>query len=317
MPLISGYVTIPAPEPPPSPPPAVAPKRIRWTSPGGDVVPLSDAAVGYVSLPGRSGFGLPPREVVYDAAPNGGGVLRSIHDQVRVISLPLRIQGSSQQEYLTRLQRLQRAFRHRLGGEDLPGTLTVDLPDGTHRSIQAFYNGGLDGEESVMDDLLLYQQVFPQLEFLALDPYWMGDTVGDNWKVEDTSAFFGTMPVPLVATQSLGSVTIDVPGDADAYPIWTITGPGAPTLTNNTTGRSLAFDGGSPIASGRVVTIDTREDRLTVVDDLGDSYWSSLEPYPDLWTLEPGVNELTVSVASATSDTQVSVTATVRWQTGW
>jgi hypothetical protein len=315
MPLLAGTQQPTTPSTPGGP--RLAPKRITWTAPDGDELVLSDDSQGYRSMPGRSGFGMVPREVLYDSLPGGGGILRNVHDQVRVLQIPLRVAGATQDEYLSRLRRLQRSVRHRRGGEDVPGTITVALPDGSRRKIAAFYNGGLDDHTENMDDLLFTAQTFPRVEFLALDPYWSGAAVGDEWAGATGSTWFGTMPRRLSASQVLGDVTVTLPGDADAYPIWTITGPGAPTLTNTTTGRSLAFKPGSPIGAGRTVTIDTREDHLTVTDDLGADLYGSLEEFPDMWTLEPGVNDLTVEMASATADTRVAFTATVRWQTGW
>lgn len=314
MPLIAGSA------PPPPSRPAKARKRFVWTAADGTELSLSDATAGYVSVPGRAGFGLPPREVVYDQLPGGGATIRGIRDQVRIISLPLRVQGADADEYLSRLRALQRAMRHPedTDGIPVPGTLTVRLPDGSSRSISAYYHGGLDGEENPKDDLLISQQTFPRLEFIGLDPYWTGGTVtSPTWGTAAGVPWFGTLPLRLSPSQVLGSVTVDVPGDAESYPVWTITGPGVPTITNVTTGRSWAFKAGSPIADGRTVTVDTRPGLLTVTDDLGNNLYSSLESFPDFWPLRSGVNELTVEVADATSASSVKFVADVRWQTGW
>lgn len=304
--------------PPTSPPPPARPtgKHIIWTSAAGDVIDLTDRTGGYFCQPGRTGFGMPDREVVYDSLPAGGGILRDIVDQVRVLALPLRIEGSTADQYLARFARMQAACRHpRLLGEVVPGTLTVGLPDGSSRSISALYNGGLDVTEDDMDDLLMAGASFPRLEFLALSPYWVGGSVSATWAIDASVTFFGAMPLTLSASQVLGEVTLDVPGDAPSPPIWTITGPGTPTLTNNTTGRSFAF--ADAISSGRTVTVDTRDDQLTVIDDLDADLYSTLEPFPDLWPLEPGVNSLQVDMADATSASVISVTAPIRHQTGW
>lgn len=293
------------------------PKRVTWTSPAGDVLDLSSDAQGYRTLPGRAGFGLPPREVVYDPSPTGGGIFRTIQDQVRLLSVPLRVQADTRDDYLTRLHRLQTAMRHRYGGQDIPGVITAYLPSGSWRSIRAFYNGGLDDHTEDLEDLLFTSQPFPNLEFIALDPYWTGGTVAGAWRSTSGKAWFGAFPRTLAASQVLGAVRVDVPGDADAYPIWTIKGPGVPTIANVTTGRSFQFKSGSPIASGQTVTIDTREEQLSVVDQDGTNLYGSLQQWPDLWTLEPGPNDLTVDMASATLATRVSFTAGVRWQAGW
>lgn len=317
MPLPSGLRPAGVPDGGLDRPGRLNPKRITWTSPAGDVLDLCSDAQGYRSLPGRSGFGIPPREVVYDTNPNGGGIFRSIQDQVRVLAVPLRVQADTQADYLARLHRLQRAVRHRYGGQDVPGVITAYLPDGSLRKITAFYSGGLQDHTEDNEDLLMTAQPFPTLEFIALDPYWEGRSVGDSWRATAGKAWFGPMPRSLAASQVLGQVTVNLPGDADAYPIWTVTGPGVPTIANSTTGRSFTFKSSAPVLAGQTVTIDTREEHLSVVDQDGTNLYSSLEQWPDLWTLEPGLNDLTVEMADSTAASRVAFTATVRWQAGW
>lgn len=327
MPLIAGPLApvlpeAPTPPTPPVQPPVVVgpstrtPKRLVWTSAAGDELELSDQSQGYFCQPGRAGFGMPAREVLYDVLPTGGAALRTIHDLVRVMSMPIRVQGTTQEEYLARLARLQAACRHPVrDGAEVPGVLRVELPDGSRREIRAFYNGGLDGEEDPLDDLLLCSQPFPRFELLALDPYWTGGAVSASWTAQTPPAFFGTMPRRLSPSQVLGAVSVVLPGDADAYPVWTVVGPGTPTFTHTTSGREFAF--ATEIPDGTTVTIDTRPEQLTVVDDTDVDWWGDLVPFPDLWSLEPGLNAMTVDMAGADSGSSISMQADVRHQTGW
>ncbi|HEY9416143.1 MAG TPA: hypothetical protein VIQ30_15385, partial [Pseudonocardia sp.] len=257
-------------------PSRLQPKRITWTAPGGDILDLCSDAQGYRPLRGRSGFGLVPREVIYDASPMGGGLFRTIQDQVRLLTIPLRVHATTQADYLTRLHRLQASVRHRYGGQDVPGTITVFLPNGSSRRISAFYHHGLEEHSEELEDLLFTAQNFPTLEFIATDPYWEGGSVGDTWRATAGAAWFGPMPRSLASSQVLGAVTVNVPGDAETHPIWTITGPGVPTITNVTTGRSFAFKDTAPIADGQTVTIDTRDTYLSVVDQDDVNLYSSL-----------------------------------------
>lgn len=316
MPIIAGTGAVPAPPPvDPARPGRLPPKRIVWTSATGDVLDLTGGQ-GYTCLPGRNGFGLPPREVAAADLPDGGASLQSIRDQARMLAIPLRVQGTTQAEYLERLRRLQAAMRHPVrDGIAQPGVLTVALPDGSRRSIAAYYHGGLSGEEEPLDDLLLKMGTFPNFELIALDPYWTGGQVSQQWRASAGRAFFGPMPLQLAASQVLGSVTVDLPGDADSFPVWTISGPGIPTITNVTSGRSFAF--ADAIAPGTVVTVDTRPDRLTVLDDQGTDLYDKLATWPDLWPLEPGRNELTVEMADADASSLIGFTADVRWQAAW
>ncbi|WP_026314233.1 hypothetical protein [Actinomadura flavalba] len=316
MPILAGVPT-PPPPPVPSRRPRRPPKRIIWTSTTGDVLDLT-GGMGYEIMPGRSGFGLGPRENVHDPDPDGGAQLRAIVDQVRLMAVPLAVRGSTPEEYLERRARLHAAMRHRRGGVDVPGTLTVELPDGTRRHILAFYNDGLDGEEDVLDDVILTYQQYPRFELLAMKPWFTGDeTVAQSWTSDAGVPWLGALPLRLSPAAVLGEVTVVVPGDADAYPVWTITGPGAPIARNLTTGREWVWKPAEPIASGRTVTIDTRPSELTVVDDLGNDLYTQLEPYPDLWELEPGVNNLQIEITDSTAGSSAGLHAQVRWQAGW
>lgn len=316
MPLIALAAT------PPVPVPRGLPrKHILWESPTGDVIDLTDANSGYSSPPGRSGFGVVPREVVIDQHVDGAS-LRTIQVQPRIISYPIRVQGRTYEEYLERLRRLQAAFRHPvdpLTGRPRPGKLRVLLPDGSAREISAYYRGGLDAEEDPLDDLILKSQVFPEVEFVAPDPYWTGGVVvSPTWRTAGGRAWFGgPLPRVLAASQVLGEVSVLIPGDAESYPVWTITGPGAPVIRNDSTGREWRFKASEPLDTGQVVTVDTRPDVLSVEDQTGTSLYGALEDWPDLWPLEPGVNHLTVEMVGADAHSSVKFEAAVRWQAGW
>lgn len=310
----------------PPPPPPIRPgrarrtgKRVLWTSPTGDTLDLTGGE-GYTSLPGREGFaGLPDRNLVYTELPAGGAELGDIVDQVRVLANPLSVRGATAEEYLARFRRLQAAMRHPLrDGARVPGLLTVRMPDGSQRSIAAYYHGGLKVQEEPLDDLLVLYQQFPNLEFLALDPYWEGGTAQDSWGSNTGSPWLGgSFPLLLSPSAVLGTVTTVLPGDADSWPVWTITGPGAPIVTNLTSGRSWQWRSDSPIPSGRTVTVDTRPTILSVVDDLGTDLYEDLDDYPDLWPLEPGENQLQVEITDATSASSAKYEAAIRWQGAW
>lgn len=318
MPLVVAAASTPPPVIEPTTP-TRQPKRVIWTDPAGRDFDLSTD--GYSQLTGRFGFGVVEREVIVDRMPSGAGMLHAIRDTPRVLSMPLLISGTTTEEYLRRRRDLQEAFRHRRGGVDVPGRITVALPNGQRRSIAAYYHGGLDGEESFRDDLILRRQPFPELEFIALDPYWESEAIEIEWKQAEAGAFFPILPVNLAPSQVLGDTTADNIGDAPAYPVWEIDGPGTPTVRNVTTGQEWAFTVSIP--TGRTVTVDTRppeiapETGLTAVDDLGEDYWPNFADFPQLWALEPGTNDLSLEVTAATVDTAVRMTATIRHQAGW
>ena len=120
-------------------------------------------------------------------------------------------------------------------------------------------------------------------------------------------------PVLLSPPSTLGSATVTNEGGGDAYPVWKIYGPGTPTITNNTTGRSFGMS--SALTSGEVVTVDTRPTLQSAVDGTGADRWGDLvKSSPrDLWTLPPGVNQLTVVLAGSGAGSAVELTYHQRW----
>src|SRR5690606_27294893 len=119
-------------------------------------------------------------------------------------------------------------------------------------------------------------------------------------------------PVLLTPSSTLGETTVTNSGNGDAYPVWTITGPGVPTLTNVTTGREFSL---AALSEGEVVTVDTRPTLQSAVDQLGNDRWGDLvkESPRDLWTLVPGRDVLNLALESAEEGSQVSMVYHRRW----
>jgi hypothetical protein len=103
-------------------------------------------------------------------------------------------------------------------------------------------------------------------------------------------------------------------GDADAYPIWTVTGPGQPTVTNTTTGRSWSFS--TSVPTGATWTVVAAPDgQASVTDQSGNSQWQYLAAgVPrDLWPLVPGLNELDIVLAGSGTGSMITMTYTRQW----
>ncbi len=120
-------------------------------------------------------------------------------------------------------------------------------------------------------------------------------------------------PVLLDPSSTLGSTTVTNSGGGDAYPIWTIHGPGTPTITNVTTGRSFGLS--VALGSGEVVTVDTRPTLQSAVDGTGADRWGDLvKTSPrDLWTLVRGTNLLDVALTGSGSGSRVELLYHQRW----
>jgi hypothetical protein len=116
----------------------------------------------------------------------------------------------------------------------------------------------------------------------------------------------------LGASQVLGTVSITNPGNADTYPVWTITGPGGPaTITNITYGESFSVTG---TLGTDVITVDTRPGQTDMRNQLSAPQWSRLGAGKQLWALRPGAQEVGLVVTGATSATSVVMTFRPRYK---
>lgn len=313
------------PPPPPVRPPHGEPKRILWTSAAGDTIDLSTRAGGYAVMAGRDGFGRIDAELVADRMTSGAALLRAHRLQPRVMTTPLLVEGATEADYLAHWRRLQASLRHpvdRATGLPVPGRITVELPDGSARSISAFYQTGGSATEDNLDDVLAHYTMLPNLQWYAAHPIWQGADFGRSWQVApDPRPFYPIYPMRFTSSQVLSSATITNPGDADAYGVWTIVGPGTPSIGRTDTGEVFAFS--EAIPAGRTVTVDCRPVELapttglTVVDDTGEDWWDRLVDFPDFWTLPPGKTHLDLSMTGANADSRITLAAAAGWQGAW
>ncbi|ASU83586.1 phage tail protein [Nocardiopsis gilva YIM 90087] len=322
MPLLHIPPETAPPEPPGFPKVPVAPgKRIVWIAPDGTELGLSDGDP-YISVTGRSGFGAVRPEHVVDRTMSGTALLRDVRVTPRVMRVPLIVQAGDADAYLAAYRTLTASTRHKTGATVTAGTLRVELPDGSWRQITAYYQDGLDPHETELDDLMWSRQEHPSLEFYAPDPFFEGPEVTQAWKIVISSrAFYPIYPITVNPSQLGGSATFTNAGDADAYPIWEITGPGTPVVTNSDTGESWGFD--TALGIGEVVTVDTRppdiapETGLTAVSGGGTDWWPNFAGFPELFLLPPGETSLQITMTGADEGSQVRLTYRPRYRAGW
>ena len=299
----------------PEPPPGVPwPTRINempqvwFTDPAGLVTKFSDWANGWVLQPGAKGLDMPTYAFTQDESPGiDGYAIRQVRAGGKEIALPIAFWADdSRAAYLTRRRTLIRSLNPKRG----LGTLTVTQADGTARTIAACYSSGLEGDESL--DAAGARWMMGALTFACPSPFWLGAEVTTEWRSAVTASFFPFLPFVVGNSEVLGSVTVDNDGDDDAFPVWTITGPAtAVSLTNVSTGEVLVLT--HTITLGDTVVIDTRERQQTAVLNGSTNLWGDLSDASTMWALQPGINDLTLTVTGATSNTRVSMTYQPRY----
>lgn len=218
--------------------------------------------------------------------------------QPREIDLPLDIVGRDRAHLKQLVSRLALA----LAG---PCTLALIEDDGTRWTTTVYRTGG--GEYTYGVDTVGSRDVQMVVTVTAGDPYFTssvvtGQTIGGD---TSTGAFLDTLAnLSVASSQAIGAITLTNTGDARAYPVWNIYGPGHGFEAVAPTGERLAWLG--TLASGQHLTIDTL--RGSVVDGTGANRYSDLDVAPRFWSVAPGTTTATASLLGVTSASKIVCT---------
>lgn len=261
-----------------------------------------------------AGISSPPVSLTSIGMPTGGALAQSYRAAVRSIIVGLRMYHDTDQLAFLALQdKLARSLWTVRGGSPAPGTLVVARPDGTSRQVGVYCNAGADqGDDDATKSGLTWSTYTITLQ--ALDPFFEdGDATELSFGTSTAPGVPPMPPIQLAPATLLGDNEVTNSGDADSYPVWTITGPGQPTLTNHTTGRSFGLS--ATLGSGEVVVVDTRPTLQSAVDQDGDDRWGDLvKSSPrDLWPLVPGTNSLNLSMSGSGAGSKIVLSYTRRW----
>jgi Phage tail protein len=318
VPLAIGTGVVPTPPPGPAPPNAPPAFRDRpaawWIDPSGTVWQLTTPDSGYYTTDGVKGIGAAPIALTADPAPRGGASVRHIQPGPRLITWPLYVWGDNHSDFLDRWRSLARAFTDtsRKG----PGSLVIARPDGTQRVIDAYYSDGFDNSGSAGSAVRWDTAV---LTLFCEDPYWRDPDPTRVLRAADTPVSFLSPFMTVSSGATLGDSTIDNPGEVDAWPTWTITGPASLIVaTNNTTGESWTLDptaaSGDTLAGGDTVTLSTDPPAITGPD--GSSWVGGINwPGAVLWPLISGTNEVTFAVSGSGASTAIEILFYPRYET--
>jgi hypothetical protein len=154
---------------------------------------------------------------------------------------------------------------------------------------------------------ILYTDGWMCSDGATLVPYLDGDTSGAFW--------LGAAHASISRKNAVydQSQIIDAGGDVEAYPLWTITGPGGSLILHHLdTGQKLVLN--APIAVGQTVTIDTRPQLQTIVDQAGTNLWPYADVGSALWPLQPGSNNVALLLSGANTNSAINLAYTRRWE---
>jgi hypothetical protein len=290
------------------------PLGLTYTDPDGSLWAWSDVT-GQVIATNVQGLGSPPPSLTALALPSGGALAQSYMGAIRAIVVGLLVVDDNQAAFIGAMDRLTRALWTERAGNPSPGTFAVQRPGGSSRQISVLTTSGPDRPDESRDSAGLTWCSFA-VTFRALDPYWEdADTTTLEFQAAPPGAGVPPMPPVILSPGTvLGETLVTNTGDADAWPVWEITGPGTPTITNTTTGRSWGLD--VSLGMGEIVTVTTGTDgNASAVDDTDADRWGDLvKSSPrDLWSLVPGDNQLDLALSGSGTGSKIRMTYRRRW----
>jgi hypothetical protein len=243
-----------------------------------------------------TGLGLPPVSVQWLEGAGDGAIFRRTRVQTRDIDIPIEILALDRADLQAKLSRLALVLA---GG----CSLVLVNGDGVRWSTDVHRVGG--GEYTYGEDTIGENEFQTVLTLRAGDPYFTSSAqqVRTISGASSAGAFLSNMVSMTVApSQAIGSIDLFNSGDAAAYPVWEVRGPGDHFVATSPTGETLKWNG--TLTAGQKLIVDTRKG--TVVDETGANRYDLLDTAPRFWTVQPGNSTATASLLNTTSASQIT-----------
>lgn len=253
-------------------------------------------------LHGSTGLGLPPVDVSKsDRLTGDGSIVRGVRYADREIYVPMLLEADSVSE----LNAIRAGLYDMLAPDLGPVEVQVESEVGV-RSISGYLTDGLSGDFG--DGYHGAWQTLG-LTFSCPSPWWFGPEQIETLRLNPgskpfTSQVSSFFPVLLAQSAVVGSFEVVIGGAGPVSPVWEVVGPGTDLVISDGTNRiEIAGD-----FTSSPVVIDTGTGRITP------DRWADVSLRSRLFQLEPGTNNLTVTMVGATPDSEVRLTYRERYR---
>lgn len=271
-------------------------ETIVWIDPDGGQTTL-ETEVSMVAVSQRF---MPPVEYSEDVVAGQPGTrIRSVRHGPRDMVVPFWFIGTSESDLRTRMRALL-DLMDPLRGD---GKIRTTSPVGDQREIICRVSDGLGVDEHLGEKSGASNQLVPVV-FHASDPYWydINPSTAD-YQITSNPSFFPFFPLRVATSELVVNATVTNGGSVEAWPQWTIYGPGSGIAFRNvTTGKNFIMSAVT-LTAGQFITIDTRPNYKTVTRDDGTNLWSSVDLGSSMWSLARGSNVIRLEMAGAVSGT--------------
>lgn len=286
----------------------------------GDQVTLDGVGSEFTLKPGMTGTGTAPREFTFSELARGGSVLRHRRNTNMEIMIPIDVfHGHGFDSYA----KLEDSRRRLEGICDGLVEIRLETKDG-FRSAFGYLKDGLEGDfaKAVVNQFRMNLA----LTFVCPDAWWYGAEQVLTQKVDpgrkpfitakteaDSTSRAPFFPVMLASSTVEGAYVLDIQGDAEAKPIWEVTGPGEDLLIEDVIHDRRIFISGE---FGEMVTVDTRAGDIFSDSFTHGELWDRVSLDSELFSLVPGRNRIKITMVNARPDSVVRLRYRETWRAG-
>lgn len=283
----------------------MAREQVIWVDADEGELNLNDW-VNYICTRGQSGVWAPPYTLESTKTPiSEGSQFKSVIVGERGVDLTQIVKANTRAALLT----LLRDLSHRMDPTRGEGYLKF-VNDSETRILYC----RPEGIKKITDKNMIAELM---LSFTANDPFLYAATAEEV--VFSTAGVVGSFfsetffPIHLTRSVVYSLQIINNTGNAEVYPVWTITGPGQSIqFTNLRSGKFISL-GVLELFPGEVLIIDTRKDKKTIELD-GDNTFAYLTDLSSMWPLLPGNNLIQIEMSGSTVESSIKLEYTPRYQ---
>ncbi|MFY1620036.1 phage tail family protein [Micromonospora sp. WMMD736] len=272
-----------------------------------DLNGVSLTGYGVEALSGVTGLGLPPVAVNWIEGAGDGATYRGERIQPRDVDIPLYVRAPDRGQLEITLARLAKILTREV-------MLWWVEDDGQEWGLTCHRMGG--GVYAYGKDTLGETELQTIVTLRAGKPLWQARYPMSRVIVSSSAGrglLKGTTSLSMLrlsGSTADGAILFENPGDASAYPIWTVQGPIAGDSTHSAlqvtapSGEQFIWDG--VLTAGETLTIDTARARVT--DQTGANRYGDLLPAPRFWPIPPKDSQATVVAFGTSAATRITAT---------
>lgn len=260
---------------------------------------------GFQVLSGLTGFGLPQMNVQWLETAGHGAKYRSKRALPRDIDLPLLLEGKTREGLRALVDQLSQV---------LSGEVTLRFYPDEGEPDNSFYvkchrtGGGsyVYGRDSIGEtDLIMW------ITLRAGDPFWKASepTILISRTPSAGSFLSNLVSLNVSGSQLTGTLDLDNPGTADAYPVWKVRGPFSRFRAVSPQGEVLEYNYPQGHVVAYWVYLDT-ENGTCYRPNTMENLYHRLAPAPKFWAIPPGGTTAEVIIDGAEPG---QTTLTVEW----